>query len=55
MAPVPHRGKRNESAFVAEVLQTLALAYGVTAEEVARVTNHHVETLFGVRPLSPLA
>ena len=30
MAPVPYRGKRNESAFVIEVLKTLAKAYGVS-------------------------
>lgn len=35
MAPVPYRGKRNESAFVIEVLKTLAKAYGVSEEEFA--------------------
>ena len=50
MAPVPHRGKRNESAYVADVRQTLAQAYGVSADEVAQVTNQNVEKLFGVRP-----
>lgn len=52
MAPVPHRGKRNESAYVADVRQTLAQAYGVSADEVAQVTNYNVERLFGVRPLA---
>lgn len=46
MAPVPHRGKRNESAFVAEVLRTLATAYGITEEEMARHTNENVERVF---------
>lgn len=52
MAPVPHRGKRNESAYVADVRQTIAQAYGVSADEVAQVTNQNVEKLFGVRPLA---
>ena len=39
MAPVPYRGKRNESAFVIEVLKTLAKAYGVSEEEFAEHDN----------------
>lgn len=46
MAPVPHRGERNESAFVAEVLKTLAKAYGVSEEELERITNKNAERIF---------
>lgn len=49
MAPVPFRGKRNESAFVAQVLATLAASYGVEESEVARITNANVARLFGVK------
>lgn len=49
MAPVPYRGKRNESAFVVQVMKTLATAYGVREEEVAKVTNQNVERVFGVK------
>lgn len=49
MAPIPYRGKRNESAFVVEVLKTLAKAYGVSEEEFARQTNLNAERVF---PLS---
>ena len=49
MAPVPYRGKRNESAFVVEVMKTLAKAYGVSEEEFARQTNLNAERVF---PLS---
>ncbi len=48
MAPVPHRGKRNESAFAHMVLQTLAESYGVAAEAVAQITNENVARVFGV-------
>ena len=49
MAPVPYRGKRNESAFAVQVMKTLATAYGVSEEEVAKVTNQNVERVFGVK------
>lgn len=49
MAPVPYRGKRNESAFVVQVMKTLATAYDVSEEEVAKVTNQNVERVFGVK------
>ena len=48
MAPVPHRGKRNESAYAADVARKLAEAYGVEAEEVARATNTAVEGIFHI-------
>ncbi len=48
MAPVPFRGKRNESAFVVEVLKTLAKAYGVSEEEFAKQTNETVERVFHI-------
>lgn len=39
MAPVPHRGKRNESAYVSNVLSRLSEVYGMSADEVARITT----------------
>ena len=48
MAPVPHRGKRNEPAFVALVMQRLADAYAVTPEAVERQTNDNVKRVFGI-------
>ena len=46
MAPVPHRGKRNESSFIVEVARTLAAAYGMSEAEVARITNENVARIF---------
>ena len=46
MAPVPMRGKRNESAYVKYVLERLALAYGVDNNEVAAATNTNAERIF---------
>ena len=47
MAPVPHRGERNESAFVTLILRQLAACYGVSEEVVARQTNANVHRVFG--------
>ena len=46
MAPVPHRGKRNEPAFVRQVLQKLAEAYNLPEEEVARTTTDTAKRVF---------
>lgn len=48
MAPVPMRGQRNESAFVAYVLKRLAQCYEVSEEQVAQATNQTVSQIFGV-------
>lgn len=46
LAPVPHRGKRNEPAFVPHIAEMLAQLKGVTVEEVARVTTANADRLF---------
>jgi len=48
MAPVPMRGKRNESAFVRFVLQKLAECYGVSEEHVAEITDQNVYRVFKI-------
>ena len=49
MAPVPMRGQRNEPAYTRYVLQRLAEAYGVTAQEIADRTSANVARVFGVK------
>jgi TatD DNase family protein len=46
LAPVPHRGKRNEPAYVAQVAAMLAHIHGVSIEEVARRTSDNFRRLF---------
>ena len=48
MAPVPYRGQRNESAFVKQVLHTLAESYGIGDEKMAEVTNENVARVFRI-------
>jgi len=47
MSPVPHRGERNEPAFVALVAEKLSAVYGVDVTEVERRTNENVRFVFG--------
>ena len=51
LAPPPHRGKRNEPAYVARVAETLAELHGMSTEEVTRLTTENVRRLFGVGPV----
>lgn len=46
MAPVPMRGKRNESAFVAYVLDKMADVYGISRDEVDEITTKTTKRLF---------
>ena len=45
LAPVPHRGKRNEPAFVVETARRLAEVRGVTMDAVAESTTRNFEQL----------
>src|SRR2546430_1642742 len=46
LAPGPHRGKRNEPAYVLETAKVLAEARGVSFEEIARQTTDNFFRLF---------
>ena len=46
LAPVPHRGKRNEPAYVREVTQALAALHQRTEEEMGRQVVQNFTTLF---------
>ncbi len=46
LAPSPYRGKRNEPAYVARVVEQLATVRGVTAERIGEETDRNFERLF---------
>ena len=46
MAPAPHRGERNESSFIPFIIEKLALAYGVSNEDLATVTTATAKKVF---------
>ena len=46
LAPVPHRGRRNEPAFVVSTAATLAEAKGVSLDEIAAATRANTLAIF---------
>ena len=52
MAPVPHRGERNESSFIVNIINRLAEVYNVSPEEVAQVTTRTAKKMFQINELT---
>ena len=48
LAPQPHRGRRNEPAYVAEVARTIGNVRNLPADEIAGVTAENFRRLFGL-------
>ena len=47
LAPVPNRGRRNESAFITAVASKIAMLHETSIEEVGRMTTQNAQQLFG--------
>ncbi len=50
LAPTPHRGKRNEPAFVVDTARVLADVKGISAAELAVATTENALRLFSKMP-----
>lgn len=48
LAPVPYRGKRNESSYLLLVAQKLAEIYGCSVQEIAKKTTLNSKNVFGI-------
>lgn len=48
LAPVPFRGKRNESSYLVNVLDKLAQIYELSAKDIASVTTENSKVIFGI-------
>ncbi len=48
LTPVPHRGKRNEPAYTSLICEAVAVALGITPEEVAEVTSNNAKQVFQI-------
>ncbi len=48
LAPVPHRGKRNEPANISLIAATIASLQHLSVDDIARSTNYNVYKLFGI-------
>jgi len=46
LAPVPFRGKRNESSYIIHVLEKLSEIYGISKEKIAEITSKNAEKVF---------
>ena len=46
LAPVPYRGKRNESAYIPVIAEKLAEIYNLPVEEIGRITTANAATIF---------
>ncbi len=49
LAPIPHRGKRNEPIFVKFVAEELAKIHNVSVEEIGEITSDNAKKLFGMK------
>lgn len=48
LAPVPYRGKPNESSYLIHIAQKVADIYGISLEEVADITTENSKMVFGI-------
>lgn len=48
LAPMPFRGKRNESAYILNIAQKLAELKDISQEEIAAITTANVTQIFGI-------
>jgi len=48
LAPVPFRGKRNESSYIIHVVEKLSEVYGLSMEEIADITTKNAEKVFAL-------
>ena len=46
LAPVPFRGKRNESSYIIYVLEKLSEIYGISNEKIAEITSENAKKVF---------
>jgi len=48
LAPVPYRGKRNESAHIIKVLEKMSALYDMSEEAIAKITTENSKAVFGI-------
>lgn len=48
LAPVPFRGKRNESGYIVNVVNKLSEIYGLSPERIAQITTENSKAIFGI-------
>jgi TatD DNase family protein len=49
LTPHPHRGKRNEPAYVVHTARKVAEIKGISLEELTSMTYQNTKSLFGIK------
>jgi TatD DNase family protein len=49
LSPVPHRGKRNEPAYVKHTAEKIAELKNIQVEKIGRITTQNAKNLFGIK------
>ena len=52
LTPAPHRGKRNEPAYVRQVAEKIAELHGISVQEVEDITTKNTRSLFRIKESS---
>lgn len=48
LAPIPYRGKRNESSYILNVVDKVASIYNLSSEKIAQITTENSKAIFGI-------
>ena len=48
LAPTPYRGKRNESSYITQVVDKLVDIYGLTFQEISKITTQNSKDIFNI-------
>ena len=48
LAPVPYRGKRNESSYTKLIAEKLAVIYNLPVDKIAEITTQNSVDIFGI-------
>ncbi|MBC7747394.1 MAG: TatD family hydrolase, partial [Methylotenera sp.] len=48
LAPIPYRGKRNESSYIVNVAAKIAQIYGLSENEISTITTENSKAIFGI-------
>ena len=48
LSPTPYRGKRNESAYISNVLKKVSEIYNLSEDDVADITTHNSQKIFSI-------
>lgn len=48
LSPTPYRGKRNESSYITNVIDKLVDIYGLSYDEISKITTENSKTIFGI-------